>query len=299
MDILISGASGLAGTALSEALTARGDSVYSLVRSLNEESDTAIYWNIKDQQIDKSRLEGFDAAIHLAGKNIAGIWTPKFKRELRDSRVYGTKLLTETFAGLKNPPSVFLSASAVGFYGDTGTVAVDEDSPAPAEGFLPILACEWEGAVSEAFKKKSRVCVMRLGVVLSKEGGALKKMLLPFKLGLGGRVGDGKQYFSWVSIEDVVGAFLFCLDTASVEGPVNVVSPNPVTNSEFTKALGNVLKRPTIIPLPAFVVKVVLGEMGENLLLASTRVKPTKLLAAGYTFRHKKVDEALQAELSG
>lgn len=299
MKILISGASGLVGTALQAEFKRRSWECWTLVRDKKQQTNQTIYWDIKKQEIDINALNGFDVVLHLAGQNVAsGLWTYKLKRELRDSRVLSTRLLTDALAKVSQPPKLYLQASAIGFYGDTGARVVDESTPAPKEGFLPILSCEWEGAVSKELQRKVRTCFMRFGIILSSQGGALKKMLPAFKLGVAGKIGSGKQYMSWITLADVVVAICFCIEQESISGSINFVAPEPVTNSEFTKALGHVLHRPTLFPLPAIIVKVLFGEMGETLLLGSTRVEPKKLNEAGFVFAHTNIREALQAALT-
>ncbi len=242
---------------------------------------------------------GCNAIVHLAGKNIAGYWTAKFKQEVRDSRVQGTQTLATAAAESfrrSGQPGVFIAASAIGYYGSRGDELLTEES-APGQGFLPEVSQEWEAATNPAREAGLRVVNLRFGVVLSRNGGALKSMLLPFQLGLGGRVASGRQYWSWVSLDDVVGVILFALENDSLRGPVNVVSPEPARNEEFARALGETLHRPTIFPLPAFVVRALMGEMGEAALLGSARVEPAKLKSAGYQFRHPKLKEALRAAL--
>jgi uncharacterized protein len=294
MRVAISGASGLIGSALTLALRASGDDPIVLVRRPAREGE--VQWNPREL-LDPAKLEGCDAVVHLAGKNIAGYWTAKFKQEVRDSRVQGTQTLSAA-AGescrRSGQPRVFVSASAIGYYGDRGDELLTEES-APGKGFLPEVSQQWEDATAPARETGVRVVNLRIGVVLARDGGALRSMLLPFRLGLGGRVGTGQQYWSWVSLDDVVGVILFALQNDSLRGPVNVVSPEPARNEEFVRALGEELHRPTIFPLPAFVVRTLMGEMGEAALLGSTRVEPAKLRAAGYQFQHPELREALRA----
>jgi hypothetical protein len=263
-----------------------------MVRSKPTNGDQ-IQWDPYSGSLDKSRLEGFDAIVHLSGENIAGRWTAAKKTKLRDSRIKSTRLLSKTLAELQKPPKVLVCASAMGYYGNRSDEMMKEDSP-PGRGFLAETVKEWEAQVQPAIKKGIRVVNLRTGVVLSPAGGALKEMLLPFKMGVGGVIGSGEQYFSWIAIDDVVGAIYHCINTESLSGPVNVASPNPVTNREFTKTLGRVLSRPTIFPLPAFAARLVFGEMGEELLLASIRVQPAKLQATGYPFRYPDLEGALR-----
>ena len=282
MKILVTGASGLVGSALIPLLAGGGHEVARLGRSAPGAGD--IRWDPNAAVLEASALEGFDGVIHLAGENIAsGRWNAARKRRIKESRVLGTLLLAERLAGLERPPRVLVSASAVGFYGDRGDEELTEESPA-GSGFLSEVCREWEAATEAAAGKGIRVVHARLGVVLSQDGGALAKMLTPFKLGAGGIVGNGRQYMSWITLDDTAAALAHLLATETVSGPVNLVAPAPVTNREFTKTLGRVLRRPTLFPLPGFVARVVFGEMADALLLASTRVKPVNLLGSGYVF---------------
>ncbi|MDE0214931.1 MAG: TIGR01777 family oxidoreductase, partial [Deltaproteobacteria bacterium] len=266
--------------------------VVRLGRSAPEAGD--VRWDPEGGLLDAGALEGVDGVVHLAGENIAtGRWTAEKKRRIRESRVRGTRLLAETLAGLERSPRVLVSASAIGFYGDRGDEELSETSPAGA-GFLPDVCREWEVATEAAQGKDIRVVHARLGVVLSTGGGALAKMLTPFKLGAGGIIGNGRQYMSWITLDDTVAALGHLLATDSVAGPVNVVAPGAVTNHEFTKTLGRVLRRPTLFPMPAFAARLAFGEMADALLLASTRVKPAALLESGYAFRHDSLEEGLR-----
>lgn len=294
MRVLITGSSGLVGSNLIPLLTTGGHTVLRLVRSDAGNSDDRILWKPSEGKIDADGLENLDAVVHLAGANIGDKrWTAERKSLIRNSRVDGTRLLAETLAGLDSPPKVLVCASAIGYYGDRGDEELDEES-APGDGFLPDVCRDWEAAADPAREKGIRVVHTRFGVILTPEGGALAKMLLPFKLGAGGVIGGGKQYWSWVTIDDVIGAILHALTTDSVTGPVNVTSPNPATNREFTKTLGRVLKRPTIFPMPAIAARLALGEMANDLLLASARVLPKKLLATDYQFRQPELEAALR-----
>jgi uncharacterized protein (TIGR01777 family) len=257
-----------------------------------------VQWN-PGQPLDPQPLASYDAIVHLAGKSISGRWSETFKREVRESRVLGTQTLATAAAeSYRNTglPRVFVAASATGYYGNRGDEDLTEDSQ-PGSGFLSEVCEEWEAATSSAAKAGVRVVNLRIGVVLAKHGGALQAMLPAFRLGLGGPVGDGRQYMSWIALDDVVGALLFALTNEGLHGPVNAVAPQPVRNSEFVRVLGNSLHRPAFFPLPAFVVRTVFGEMGEALLLGSARVRPVKLEAAGYKYRHPELSEALQATL--
>ena len=257
MNILITGASGLVGSAVIPVLITAGHQVIRLVRSQPKLVDE-LQWDPLTGIRDLARLEGLDAVIHLAGENIAaGRWTEEQKRRIRDSRVTGTQTLCTALMQLALPPKVLISASAMGYYGDRGEELLHEES-LPGRGFLPEVCMAWEKATKSAEKIGIRVVLLRIGVVLSSTGGALAKMLLPFKLGLGGVVGSGQQYMSWIALEDVIGAISHALTTEALWGPVNCVAPNPVTNREFTKTLGHVLNRPTLLPVPAFALRLVL-----------------------------------------
>jgi len=287
----------LLGSAIRPALAGVGHSSYPLVRRTPAGGE--VQWDPM-RPLDPQRLEGFDAVIHLAGKAISGLWSKKFKREVRESRVLGTQTLSAAAAESfrrTGMPKAFVAASATGYYGTRGDEELTEDSPA-GSGFLADVCQEWEAATSPAADAGVRVVNLRIGVVLAKHGGALRAMLPAFRPGLGGPVGDGRQYMSWIAIDDVVGCFLFALANEKLRGPVNAVAPQPVRNLEFVQALGKALHRPAFLPLPAFVVRTVFGEMGEALLLSSARVKPARLEAAGYALRHPELDEALRFTLS-
>lgn len=293
MKILISGSSGLVGSELRPMLTTGGHEVVRLTRPKSDNAGE-VTWRPAEGMIDQQGLEGFDGVVHLAGENIGDKrWSNEQKARIRNSRVDGTRLLSEALAKLDNPPKVLVCASAIGYYGDRGDELLDESSK-PGTGFLPEVCVEWEAAANPAREKGIRVVHLRFGVVLSPKGGALKKMLFPFKMGGGGVIGGGKQYWSWVAIDDVLGAILHALATEEVSGPVNVVSPNPVTNREFTKTLGRVLKRPTILPMPGFLARLALGEMADDLLLASARVEPKVLRETKYDFRFPELEPALR-----
>jgi hypothetical protein len=297
MKIVVSGASGFIGSALVPFLTSQGYQVARLVRSKVQPGGKDIHWDPSAGFIDVPALEGCEAAVHLAGENIAeGRWSSEKKARIRNSRVEGTHLLAEALSELKSKPKVLVCASAVGFYGNRGAEIVREDS-SPGSGFLAEVCQEWEAAAKPAKAKGIRVVHLRTGIVLSANGGALGKMLLPFKMGVGGVIGSGEQYWSWISIDDMLGVVHLALTNPQLNGPVNAVSPNPATNREFTKTLGRVLSRPTIFPMPAFVARAVFGEMGEEMLLASTRAEPSRLVAAGYRFKHPELESALRKEV--
>ena len=294
MKIVVSGASGLIGSALVPALLERGDQVRRLVRKQKRLAADEIAWDPAAGVIDAAALEGHDAVVHLAGESVAGgRWTAKRKAEIRNSRVQGTQLLAETLAGLGRPPRVLSSASAIGFYGHRGTQVLEEDA-ASGGGFLAEVCREWESSTDAAARAGIRIAHLRMGVVLSAEAGARAAVLPIFRLGAGGVVGDGGQYVSWIALDDAVGAIQHVLRRDAVSGPVNVVAPNPVTNREYTKTLGRVLSRPTVIPLPAFAARLMFGEMADELLLSSTRVSPQQLLASGYEFAFPRLDGALR-----
>lgn len=306
--ILVTGSTGLVGTALVAALRPQGR-IVRLVRGSPAAGDRsgdasgdpyghAVRWDPRAGTIDAGGLEGLDAVVHLAGENIAGgRWNEERKRHIRDSRVEGTALLARTLAGLESKPGVLVCASAVGFYGDRGEERLDEQS-APGEGFLPEVCVQWEAAADPAREAGIRVVHLRIGIVLSPDGGALKKMLLPFRLGLGGPLGNGRQFMSWISLPDLVGVIRLALEREDLAGPVNAVAPESVRNREFTKALGRALRRPTVLPAPAFALRLLLGrEMADALLLASTRVLPARLQSAGYIHQHPDLDGAFAALL--
>jgi uncharacterized protein (TIGR01777 family) len=291
MRILVSGASGPIGAALLRSLKAQGSAVTRWVRNSATGNDQ-IVWD-PSRPLSPDSVSGFDAVIHLAGESIVGRWTDAKKRRILDSRSQGTGHLAEAVAKASQPPRVFISASAVGFYGNRGDEILSEDS-ASGEGFAAEICRQWEAATQPAAKAGIRTAQMRIGVVMSADGGALPKMLTPFRLGLGGRLGNGRQWWTWVSVRDVVGAIQHVLNHNSLSGPVNAVAPNPVTNAEFTRILASVLNRPAIFPIPAFAVRMIFGEMGEELFLGSQRVEPTKLAASGYQFQHPDLKNALK-----
>lgn len=294
MRVLVSGASGLVGSALVQALEGGGHSVVRLVR--RDPAANEIRWDPAGGLAAKA-LEGFDAVVHLAGESIAGCWTAAKKARIRASRVQGTGTLAAALARTGQPPKVMVCASAIGIYGDRGDEVLREES-APGGDFLAEVSKQWEAATEPAARAGIRVVSLRFGVVLSRSGGALARMLPPFRMGAGGRIGSGQQWMSWITLEDVVAVIQHALATDSLRGPVNTVAPNPVTNAQFTRALGEALHRPTIFPLPAFMVRLVFGEMGEALLLGSQRVDCGKLLASGYRFRRPELKPALQALLA-
>ncbi len=289
--ILISGANGLVGRALTAFLSTGGHDVWHLTRKLRGAGKKQIVWDAT--QIAPGELEPFDTIIHLAGENIFGLWTGKKKRAIRDSRVDSTRALAQALSRCPPGSKSFICASAIGYYGNRGDEIIDETS-APGTGWLAQIAREWEAAAQIARDAGVRTAHLRLGVVLTPAGGALGKMLLPFRLGLGGRIASGTQWMSWVSIEDVIGAFHHAVMNPDFEGVANLTAPHPVRNEEFTRTLGKLLGRPAIFPVPAFAGKMVLGEMFESLLLSSTRVLPRKLPGSGYMSRHPTLESALR-----
>ena len=294
MRILITGASGLIGKAIAATLREKGNELILASRSEPAAAgdirwDAHTGFSVEDLQ----RLEGLDVVIHLAGESVSGLrWTEDKKKAIRDSRVDGTRTMIETFAKLKTKPRMFITASAIGFYGDRGDEELTETSAA-GDNFLSDVCREWEAESRRAEDLGIRTVLLRTGIVLSKNGGALAAMLLPFKLGVGGVVGSGEQWMSWIALDDVVGIIEFAIENENLRGAVNVTSPNPVKNAEFTGTLGEVLYRPTILPLPGFAVNLVFGEMGDALLLASSKVFPKRLLDAGFQFQYPDLKTAL------
>lgn len=297
MDVVISGSSGLIGSALVASLAASGHRPIRLVRRRPEPGADEIHWDPVSGRIDTPALEGVGAVVHLAGANIGGRrWNGSYKRQILESRTSGTSLLASTLAGLTKPPQVLLSASGVGYYGSRGSEVLTEDSP-PGSGFLADVVRQWEASAQTAIDAGIPTTFLRSGVVQARHGGALAKQLLLFRLGLGGRIGAGTQYLAWITLADHVAAVRFLLGKA-LPGPVNLTAPNPVTNLVYTKALGRALRRPTLVPVPTFAPKAVLGaEMTEELLLVSQRALPARLEAAGFTFRHREIEPALRAVL--
>lgn len=296
MKIAVTGSHGLIGEALCKHLTGQGHTVARIIRASNS-TNGDIRWNLANASIESDKLNDVDAVIHLAGENIASHrWTSEQKQKIKESRIRGTKLLAETICGLEKKPEVVVSGSAIGFYGDRGSETLTESSNV-GSGFLADVCREWEEAIAPVAASGVRVVNARTGVVLSTKAGALNKMLPIFQLGGGGNIGDGRQYMSWISLDDEVKALEFALTHSSVSGPVNLVAPNPVTNAEFTAVLGSVLHRPAFIPLPAFAAKIVLGEMADELLLSSQKCQPTKLLSAGYQFEYPELKKALSMTL--
>ncbi len=297
--IAVTGASGLVGSALVALLADRGHTVKRLVRREVQRAESEIHWDPEAGTIDAPRLAGVDAVVHLAGESLSsGRWTVAKKEKIRASRVEGTRLLAEALAALDSPPKVLVAASAIGFYGDRGDAVMREDALC-GKGYLVEVCRAWEEATEPARAAGIRTVNMRIGVVLSTAGGALAKMLTPFKLGLGGVIGDGRQFMSWIALDDLTHAIHFLLTTESLSGPVNLVAPGAVSNREFTKTLGKVLGRPTLFPMPAFAARLAFGEMADELLLSSTRVEPARISEAGFSFEYPTLEAALRHAISG
>jgi uncharacterized protein (TIGR01777 family) len=294
VKILVTGSSGLIGSALIPYLSGRDHVVVRLVRSETRQGGDAIRWDPIAGTLDRAAIEGLDAVVHLAGEDISsGTWTAAKKARIRQSRVEGTRLLARALASLDRPPHVFACASAIGYYGDRGDEILTEESE-PGTGFLASVCRDWEGVATPAAEAGIRVVHLRIGVVLSAEGGALARMLGPFRMGMGGPLGSGRQYVSWVAVDDALGAIGHVLSAQALRGAVNVASPRPVTQSEFARTLGRVLGRPTVLGMPAFAVRLMFGEMANELLLSSQRLEPVRLLSSGYEFRFPELDAALR-----
>jgi uncharacterized protein (TIGR01777 family) len=298
MRVLVSGSSGFIGRALLSALGSSGHTPLRLVRGRAEGPDQ-ISWDIDAARLDPNSLTGVEAVVHLAGAGIADHrWTADYKREILDSRVAGTALLARTLTRMDEPPSVLVSSSAVGYYGDRGDEVLTEDST-PGTGLLAEVSQAWEGAASPAAAAGIRTVLLRTGLVLAAGGGTLGRLLPLFKWGLGGKIGGGRQWWSWISLDDQVGSILHSLHTETLHGPTNATAPNPVTNAEFTRTLGRAVRRPTVLPVPALALAVVLGrERSSELVLASQRVLPVALERSGYVFRHPTLGEALRSTLA-
>ena len=295
MKILISGASGLVGTATTEALRADGHTVAHLVRPGGKAEAGNVRWDPNGAYVDLAAMEGADAVIHLSGASIGGgRWTHERKGLLRGSRLGTTRVLVDALAQMKRKPRVFLAASAIGYYGSRGDEVLTEASSNGTD-FLAQLTRDWEVESLRAESTGIRTVLLRFGVILSMRGGALPRMITPFKFGAGGRLGSGRQWMSWVALEDVMGVMRTALADERYRGPVNVVAPNPVQNADFTRGLASAVRRPALFPAPAFALRIVLGEMADELLLVSQRVKPAKLTAAGFQFRYAELQDALRA----
>ncbi len=298
MKILVSGASGMVGSQLVPTLRQAGHEVVRLVRGGTAGEPNSVGWDPLSDRLDTSKLNGIDAIVHLAGDNVAeGRWTKEKKASIRDSRVMSTRLLAETMSRVRPRPKVFISASATGIYGDRGEEWLTEESSHGTD-FLADVCLSWEGAAQAAKIAGIRVVHLRFGVILAKQGGALAKMVPPFKAGMGGPVGGGEQYISWIALEDALGVIMHALTHEELEGAVNVVSPEPVKNKDFAQALGHALGRPTLVQVPAFAVKLAFGEMAEATLLASQRVMPQKLMKSGYSYRQPELTGALRELLT-
>lgn len=296
MKVCIAGGSGLFGSALSARLKELGHEVSILSRS-KDKSSGVVHWNPSEGTLDHSALEGLDALINLAGENVAsGLWTEKKKRKIRESRIQASSLLARAITELDSPPRVFINASAIGFYGDGGNEWLTESSPA-GNDFLASVCQEWEEAATPEENVASRLVRARIAVILSTKGGALAQALTPFKFALGGRFGSGEQYFSWISIRDAVSAILHIISNESLQGAVNLSGPEPVSNSEYTQALAKAVQRPAFLHLPAGVLKLLFGQMAEELFLVSTRIKPQKLLDSGFAFQDASIDSAIETLL--
>lgn len=297
MIVAVTGSSGFLGSALVSSLAAGGHRVIPLVRREVRPGEDALRWDPVSGAIASPGPAMADAVVHLAGESIAGgRWTAAKKQRIRESRVDATRRLTDTLTRLAKPPAVLVCASAIGYYGNRGDEVLGEESR-PGVGFLADVGREWEAASAAAIVRGIRVVTLRIGIVLSPAGGALAKMLTPFRLGLGGVIGGGAQWMSWIALDDVIGALRHALGTDALRGPVNAVAPAPVTNAEFTRTLGRVLRRPTLVPMPAFAARLALGEMADELLLSSQRVLPTRLLASGFAFGYPTLESALRHEL--
>jgi len=295
MKVLVSGSTGLIGSELIPYLNRNGYATQRLVRG---SATGDVRWDPEAGTIEKEKLNTIDAVVHLAGENIAaGRWNEERKKKILESRVKGTKLLAESLAALTTSPKVMICASASGYYGDRGEEILREDS-SPGTGFLTDVCKEWEAAAEPARQKGIRVVHVRIGILLTPKGGALGKMIRPFKLGVGGRLGSGKQYWSWIAIDDLLRVIEFALTTDPIQGPVNTVTPNPVTNAEFTRTLSKVLRRPAIFPAPAVALKLALGEMAQELLLSSFRMEPARLISSGFVFHYPELEGALHHVLS-
>jgi uncharacterized protein (TIGR01777 family) len=300
--ILVTGASGLIGSAIVPMLMGQGHSVARLVRPKStgqngpESLLKTIPWDPAKGLQDPAMIEGTDAVVHLAGESLAGLWTKRKRRRIRESRVVGTRTLAETLARMERPPRVLVCASAVGFYGDRGSEILDETSR-PGTGFLPEVCREWEAAALPAREAGVRVVWTRFAIILSRKGGALAAMLSLFRAGLGGKLGSGDQYFPWVSLDDVVGAIDLAIVDEKLSGPINVAAPQEVTNAHLTRTLGRVLRRPTPFNVPGAILKLLPGRMGREALLASERVAPARLQQMGYEFKVPELENTLRFEI--
>ncbi|HET6645035.1 MAG TPA: TIGR01777 family oxidoreductase [Fimbriimonadales bacterium] len=291
MKIAMTGASGFLGSACRPALEAQGHQIIRLVRRVPGVGEAR--WDPENGTVEANKLAGIDAAIHFAGENIGGLWTKQKKRRILESRKNGTRTLCKGLAALDPRPRVLISISGVNYYGDRGEEILTEESSSD-DSFLSIVCREWESATAAAFQAGIRVAIPRLGVVLSRKGGALRQMMIPFKLGLGAKFGSGKQWMSWIALEDVVSMIQYVLENDSITGSVNATSPNPIRNRDFTAALARSLHRPAFLTIPAFALRVLPGKMAQELILASTRAVPDRLLKSGFRFKRDNIEEALQ-----
>ena len=297
LRVAITGASGFIGSALRHFLTTGGHEVLPIVRRRPDREEGEVYWDPMERKIEGRRLEGVDALVHLAGESLSqGRWNPARKRAIWKSRVVGTSVLTDALNRLRDPPRVFVSSSAIGYYGNRGSEHLVERSK-PGSGFLAELCREWESEAFKARRSGVRVVTLRIGLVLSPAGGALGTMLLPFKMGIGGRLGSGRQYVSWIDHDDLVALIFHALVTPSVRGPLNATAPHPVTNATFTTRLGHALRRPTLLPVPSLAVRGMFGEMGKALLLEGARVIPEAAVRSGFRFDREGIDESLAFQL--
>ena len=293
MKVAVSGATGLIGGALAARLIREGHDVVPLVRRPVSTGEPAIAWDPARGTIDRNALEGCDAVVNLAGESVFGRWSAEKKRRIRESRVNGTRLVSEAIARLSRPPRVLLAASAIGYYGDRGATELTEES-SPGDDFLAEVARDWEAGTGPAAQAGVRVVNTRFGIVLTPAGGLLGSLLPPFRLGLGGPIGSGTQYVSWIALGDVLDVLLFLIATDSISGPVNVTAPHPLPNLEFVRTLGRVLRRPSVIPVPGFALQVILGQEAAAMMVGGQRVLPARLVAAGYRFHHADLEPALR-----
>ena len=297
MRVLVSGSSGLIGNAVVHAFEMGRHTVVRLVRNPDSDGPTGVRWEPTRMTIDRAGLEGFDAVVHLAGEPLLGRWTAEKKRRIRDSRVAGTRLVAESLASLERRPAVLVCASAAGYYGDRGNEILTEDS-APGRGFLADVCQAWEAAADPARRAGIRVVHVRTGLVLARDGGLLKMLLLPFRLGLGGPIGQGRSYWSWITLDDLVAAYRFAIARDGLSGAVNAAAPNPVTNGEFARVLGAVLRRPAVLPVPSFALRLAFGrEAADDAMLSGARLEPARLLQAGFRFQYPELEGALRHEL--
>jgi uncharacterized protein (TIGR01777 family) len=297
MRVLVSGSSGLIGSALVHALEIGRHRVVRLVRNPDSDGPTGVRWEPTRMTIDRAGLEGFDAVVHLAGEPLLGRWTAEKKRRIRDSRVVGTRLVAESLASLERRPAVLVCASAAGYYGDRGNEILTEES-GPGRGFLADVAQSWEAAADPARRAGIRVVHVRTGLVLARDGGLLKVLLLPFRFGLGGPIGQGRSYWSWITLDDLVAAYRFAIARDGLSGAVNAAAPNPVTNGEFARVLGAVLRRPAVFRVPPFALRLAFGrEAADDAMLSGARLEPARLLEAGFRFQYPELEGALRHEL--